>query len=339
MPNPTVVAASLDDQQLRTSIDALVKHVDDSFKRMVNITNTTVSEMQSKLQSLKNVNIDLGGASGDSKRSASVRRETEARKELTQTLDKQVEMMQKAQQVSIRSGNSTGVRNADTLQTMNIQLDLLRERLREARQQYSAFVVLARDASTTGDKGYYQFATQNVHRYQEEVRSLIPQIRALQAAIQQMGDVIAPQGHTIQNYVNSLQRANPELAQLNAQFKSGQSLLQQQATETERASSSVKYLASAEYDAAEAAKYHATMVREYASEARTAFMSGQPYFMGERNRTQIFAENDARARGLTIEQQIEAVLAQEMADYERQGAATIVYAIQTWARGDACEVE
>jgi peptidoglycan hydrolase CwlO-like protein len=121
---------------------------------------------------------------------------------------------------------------------MNIQLDLLRERLREARQQYSSFVAMASSATKTGDKGLYQFATEGVHKYGDEVRTLIPQIRGLQNAIQQMGDVIAPQGHTIQNYVNSLQKANPELAQLNEQFKKGQSELQNQSTSYSNATQS-----------------------------------------------------------------------------------------------------
>ena len=240
--SPSIVMASLSDDQLKKSIDSLVTHVDEAMKKMVQSTNNAVGEMEAKLKSLGNLKIDSGGSAdgGASKRAKAQNAETDAVEKNIAARDKQIKKNQeavtsfdnfaKAQQVAIRSASPSGIRNADTLQTMNIQLDLLRERLREARQQYSSFVALAAHATTTGDKGLFQYATDGVHRYEQEVRNLIPQIRTLQSGIQQMGDVIAPQGHTIQNYVNSLQKANPELAALNAQYKSGTSLLQDQST-------------------------------------------------------------------------------------------------------------
>ena len=240
--SPTLVMASLSDDQLKKSINSLVTHVDEAMKKMVQSTNNAVGEMEAKLKSLGNLKIDSNGTNdgGASKRAKAQNAETDAIEKSIVARDKQIkknqevamsfDRMANAQQVAIRSANPSGIRNADTLQTMNIQLDLLRERLREARQQYSSFVALAAHATTTGDKGLFQYATDGVHRYEQEVRNLIPQIRTLQSGIQQMGDVIAPQGHTIQNYVNSLQKANPELAALNAQYKSGTSLLQGQST-------------------------------------------------------------------------------------------------------------
>ena len=231
--NPTVVIGSLNDEELKKSIDKLVDHVDKQLNYMVSSTKVAVMSMQNSLKSLGDTKIDFGGAAngGATKRTKAQNEETAAIKESTQAYkDKKMalDQMASSQQVAIRSANPSGIRNADTLQTMNIQLDLLRERLREARQQYSSFVALAAHATTTGDKGLFQYATDGVHRYEQEVRSLIPQIRGLQDGIQQMGNVLAPQGHTIQNYVNSLQKANPELAQLNEQYKRGQSLLQEQ---------------------------------------------------------------------------------------------------------------
>lgn len=242
MPNPTIVLASLDDEKLKQSIANLVAHVKRATHTMLTDTNSTVDAMEKKLKSLGNLKIDSGGSAdgGASKRTKAQNAETDAVEKNVAARDKQIKKNQeaatsfdnfaKAQQVAIRSANPSGMRNAEELQTMNIQLDLLRERLREARQQYSSFVALAAHATTTGDKGLFQYATDGVHRYEQEVHNLIPQIRTLQSGIQQMGDVIAPQGHTIQNYVNSLQKANPELAALNAQYKSGTSLLQGQST-------------------------------------------------------------------------------------------------------------
>ena len=233
----TIIAASLDSSQLETSINKLVSMVAERTKAMADNFTSEVGRMEKAIKNLGNIKIDSGGTvdGGSSRRTSKQKEEenqvkatTQAYKEQRVTLDQQAAAIRKASQVSVRTGDAGSIRNADTLQTMNIQLDLLRERLRETRNQYSSFVAMASSATKTGDKGLYQFATEGVHKYGDEVRTLIPQIRGLQNAIQQMGDVIAPQGHTIQNYVNSLQKTNPELALLNEQFKKGQSELQNQ---------------------------------------------------------------------------------------------------------------
>ena len=399
--SPTLVMASLSDDQLRKSIDSLVTHVDEAMKKMVQSTNNAVGEMEAKLKSLGNPKIDSGGSAdgGASKRTKAQNAETEAIEKNIAARDRQIkknqetamsfDRMANAQQVAIRSANPSGIRNADTLQTMNTQLDLLRERLREARQQYSSFVALAAHATTTGDKGLFQFATEGVHRYEQEVRNLIPQIRTLQSGIQQMGDVIAPQGHTIQNYVNSLQKANPELAALNAQYKSGTSLLQTQSTSYASATQSAQRYT--EEIRKQAAAIRATKTwqekgfaevnghvfkdpervsgtmqqkREIGTLEEQILRSMQQQSIAERANTQeaqqrldtikgiaaaaraemkkygmsayntgyavqnpyIYAENDARAKGLTIEQQIANILREQEAAYQAsaRSAAMVV---------------
>lgn len=222
--NPTIVSAALDDKALRESIDKLVQHVEQGTQRMAQSMDASVEQMKRKLAELGNTKIDFGGTAdgGATRRTRSQQAETQAVRETAMSYDQ----LAKAQQVAIRSAGG-GFRNADTLQMMQTNLDLLREKLREARQQYSSFIALAAQATTTGDKGLYQFATAGVHQYEQDVKNLIPQIRTLQISMQQMGDVIAPQGHTIQNYVNSLAKANPELAALNEQYKRGVSLMQE----------------------------------------------------------------------------------------------------------------
>ena len=243
----TIIAASLSSEELEKSIDKLVGNVATATNIIRKDFDDMVSHVKQSLNSLGDIKINSSGSSdGGSSRRAKlfsqegevIQRNNQIAKEYNTTLDQQAAAIRKASQVSVRTGDAGSIRNADTLQTMNIQLDLLRERLREARNQYSSFVALASHATTTGDKGLYQFATEGVHKYGDEVRTLIPQIRGLQNAIQQMGDVIAPQGHTIQNYVNSLQKTNPELAQLNEQFKKGQSELQNQSTSYSNATQS-----------------------------------------------------------------------------------------------------
>ena len=103
--SPTIVAASLSDDQLKKSIDSLVTHVDEAMKKMVQSTNNAVGEMEAKLKSLGNVRINSGGANdgGSSRRTSSVEKETKARKELVMTLDQQAAALDKA------SGKKKGV--------------------------------------------------------------------------------------------------------------------------------------------------------------------------------------------------------------------------------------
>lgn len=394
MPNnPTIVSASLDDKELQASINKMVANFDKGLQDMLDHTNTKVKEINEALKGIGNTNFGAKDSNDGAvvKHTKAQNADTEAIEKNIAAQDRQIKKNQEAamsfdrkanaQQVAIRSANPSGIRNAEELQTMNIQLDLLRERLREARQQYSSFVALAAHATTTGDKGLFQFATEGVHRYEQEVRNLIPQIRTLQSGIQQMGDVIAPQGHTIQNYVNSLQKANPELAALNAQYKSGTSLLQEQSTSYASATQSAqryteevrkqaaairatkewqeKGIANVNghvfYDA-ERVKGTKQHIREIGTLEEQILRSMQQQSVAERTNTQeaqqrldtikriaaearaemkqygtsayytgyavqnpyIYAENDARAKGLTIEQQIEQILKEQSKEYERQ---------------------
>jgi len=316
--NPTIIVGHLNDAELKKSIDALVAHVEQGTKKMVDNFNTSIDAMKRKLNELGSVKVDMGGSAdgGSTRRTTKQKEETEAIKETTRAYKVQkttLDEMARAQQVAIRTANPNGIRNADTLQTMNIQLDLLTQKLRDARSQYSAYIAMARDATTTGDKGYYQMATAGVHRYEEEVRSTIRQIRALRTSISQMGDVIAPQGHTIQNYVNSLQKANPELAILNAQYKRGASLLQAQSTSYSSATQSAqRYTEQTEKEnrALQEQKEHLERIKDIAAQARKDI--GQYGFANITNyRGAVYAENDERAKGLTIEQQIEKIINQE----------------------------
>lgn len=103
--SPTLVMASLSDDQLKKSIVSLVTHVDEAMKKMVQSTNNAVGEMEAKLKSLGNVRINSGGANdgGSSRRTSSVEKETKARKELVMTLDQQAAALDKA------SGKKKGV--------------------------------------------------------------------------------------------------------------------------------------------------------------------------------------------------------------------------------------
>lgn len=105
--SPTIVAASLSDDQLKISIDSLVTHVDEAMKKMVQSTNNAVGEMEAKLKSLGNLKIDSNGTAdgGASKRAkaqnaeaAAVKESTQAYKEKTMTLDQQASTINTAVQ-------------------------------------------------------------------------------------------------------------------------------------------------------------------------------------------------------------------------------------------------
>ena len=100
--SPTIVAASLSDDQLKKSIDSLVTHVDEAMKKMVQSTNNAVGEMEAKLKSLGNLKIDYGGTAdgGSSKRTKKQQEETQAvketasaHKEIVTTLDQEASII------------------------------------------------------------------------------------------------------------------------------------------------------------------------------------------------------------------------------------------------------
>ena len=103
--SPTIVAASLDDEKLKKSIEQMVQNLNDGLKKMKESTDSAVDYMQKSLQKLGNVKFDSGGAAdgGSSKRAKhqneetdAVQKTTAARKEYNATLDQTAQAMQSA---------------------------------------------------------------------------------------------------------------------------------------------------------------------------------------------------------------------------------------------------
>ena len=94
--SPTIVAASLSDDQLKKSIESLVTHVDEAMKKMVQSTNNAVGEMEAKLKSLGNLKIDSGGTNdgGASKRTKAQNAETDAVEKTITARGKQIKQNQ-----------------------------------------------------------------------------------------------------------------------------------------------------------------------------------------------------------------------------------------------------
>ena len=96
--SPTIVLASLSDDQLKKSIDSLVSNVDEAMKKMVQSTNNAVGEMEAKLKSLGNLKIDSNGTAdgGASKRAKAQNAETDAIDKAITARGKQIKQNQEA---------------------------------------------------------------------------------------------------------------------------------------------------------------------------------------------------------------------------------------------------
>ena len=78
MSKPTIVLGTLNDSELTTAIDNLVKHVEDKSREMANYFDSQINRMKTSLNGLGNVNINLGGAGTADKQISSQFKETTA---------------------------------------------------------------------------------------------------------------------------------------------------------------------------------------------------------------------------------------------------------------------
>ena len=229
MENPTIIVGHLNNEELQKSIDTLVAKVDEGMKLIVENTNTAVNAMEKKLKSLGGIKFDGGGSAngGSSKKAVDAINSVIAAQDKQIKKNKDVEMsfdqMESAKQKSVGKSN--------VLEQYNAQILALRNRLTEVRKDIDVFNY----AIGTGKKTNIEWGQQGLKQANAEAERLMRTISTLERQRNNFKDILAPQGHSIQNYVNSLQKANPELAALNDQFKRGQSLLQQQSVEQNRA--------------------------------------------------------------------------------------------------------
>lgn len=84
-----VIIGSLNDQELKNSIDALVKHVEAGTQKMATNFDNTIEGMKKKLQSLGNISIDMGGAydGGSYRRTKKIQDEAQGVRSLTISYD------------------------------------------------------------------------------------------------------------------------------------------------------------------------------------------------------------------------------------------------------------
>lgn len=215
--NPTVIAAHLDDEKLRASIQKLVTDIQNSTKQIKDAFDTSINHVEQRLKNLGNTKVNLGGI-GNSQLENSQKRVTQSVKETTVAFDQMTTAMQKAK------GHKS------IMEDYNIQIEILKDRLNTVKSQLLSFQQIARVGGETGDKGLYIFAAQNINKYNEEIKRLEQTITELESKKKSLQNIMTPQGHTIENFVKSLTKTNPELERLNQQYKQGTALLQQQET-------------------------------------------------------------------------------------------------------------
>lgn len=174
--SPTIVAASLSDDQLKKSIDSLVTHVDEAMKKMVQSTNKAVGEMEAKLKSLGNIRIDTGSTSDgrSSKRAKAQNAETDAVKDSTQAYkEKTLTLDQQA------SAINTAIQS-EKKYTDEIRNQAAAIRATKEWQEKGHFVI--------GDASYYNPETSKLpkkERLSLEEQILQYQNRQIEAATQQ----------------------------------------------------------------------------------------------------------------------------------------------------------
>lgn len=90
--SPTIVVGSLNDDELKKSIDKLVANVDEGLNKMLQSTKNAVSEMNKTLKSLGDTKVDFGGSSdgGSSKRAKAQNAETDAIEKSISARQKQI---------------------------------------------------------------------------------------------------------------------------------------------------------------------------------------------------------------------------------------------------------
>lgn len=216
--NPTVIAAHLNDTELRSSIDSLVKHVDKQATAMAMSMDAAVSLMKQSLQQLGNVRIDLGGARGGA---SLTKGQSELKAEVKETT---IAYDQMAHAMSRATSNKT------IIDAYDMQIQLLLEDLKKARHDIEFFQQAAASPYIGNKAEYGQRATASA----QEAERLMRVITELEQKKQALQGMMRPQGDTIKNYIHDLQKVNPELEQLNQQYRNGTSLLQQQATSAQQ---------------------------------------------------------------------------------------------------------
>lgn len=97
--NPTVVVGSLNDEEIKKTIDSLVEHVNKGMEKIVSNTNSAVDNMKNKLRELGTFKVDSSGTAdgGSTRRTKSMQMEQKSVQDLEMSYDKLLGALQYAQ--------------------------------------------------------------------------------------------------------------------------------------------------------------------------------------------------------------------------------------------------
>ena len=296
MDNPSVVVGHLSDEEIKKSIESIVVAVDTGARQMAQKFDEQIVAMENSFKRLGNLKVDFGSANGNSsKRNATVidQQTTAIKKQSQAVKDLTYDQQALVQQRAIGS-------NANIFSTIDTQIQLTKERLTEAQQQMEAFRQMAAHASTTGDKGFFTFATSNFHQYESQVASLSQQVHNLTQQRAALKEMLSPQGDSFKNYVDSLTKINPELAALNDQYKRGVSLLQTQRGAIDSITSSHEKSTQTEQQRV------AELQKAYELELKEREEQAKAYDIQREKTRQLEIENAKTAENLAFQERIDA---------------------------------
>lgn len=287
MSDSTVVVASLSDDELQKSINNMVANFDKGLQKMVNHTNTKVDEIKKKLTEIGSVNFGskFTTDTGNSKRISSNNSERKSVENLVNSYYHLLGAFKFAQRTeSLFSGKN--------IFTLN------REELGRYQKAVEDVIKLKPELDKVKGMLYYENAEKISKSMAFDTKSAAKGFRgSIDERLTQLNNYYAKQ---------------EILSQKAAQA-------QQQATkEAQKQSSVINTITKETETAAEAEKIRLSLIKQVAAEARKVMqvqqVSSHLFQDGHRSGL-VYAENDARAKGLSIEEQIAKII-------EQQDAAT-----------------
>lgn len=346
-PTPTIVAASLDSKALEKSISDLVTKVNTSTKQMADSFSEQVRRMERDLRSLGNTKQGTGGADSDggsSRRTRALKEEEEQTKRTTQaireqklSLDQNAQAMQQAittksardsyyaffqgykQQAQELSTYITAFENGlqrtiqGRLTELNNQLASSKERIRQLNEELNRRFYSSGNPQASAEIQAQLDKELQKHNQIEKAIANVNQefafektyLASLYAEHNRISNIMKDEAATTRQSTDATSQKAEAAKRL--------------ATEQQKATSAIQSEEESERRAKEEAKMHAEYVADIARLAKEAHANKMAFdmspFMNTSAPQYIYSINDARSKGLTIEQQIENILrAQEEAE-------------------------
>ena len=282
--NPTVVVGSLNDEEIKKTIDSLVEHVNKGMEKIVSNTNSAVDGMKNKLRELGTFKVDSSGtADGGSTRRT-----------------KSMQMEQKS------------------VQDLEMSYDKLLGALQYAQRQTTMYASKNPWSLSTEDLEKYEDAMRRVAEYEKQLASMQGNL-ALQRIQKSQ---FTPD---MKEYTENLIRPSDELKKMSAYYRELEKSTERQAQAHRQVANEVQKVDGEIQKQIEDEKHHIELVKELASQVRGGmkYSGFSEYTLsGYRTDATVYAENDARAKGLTIEQQIENILKEEEKSFQAQASST-----------------